>query len=40
LGLKESWKTVVDLKMVRDRVTEVSQHYGLAVDPDAYIWQL
>lgn len=40
LGLKESWKTVVDLKMVRDRVKEVSEHYGLAVDPDAYIWQL
>lgn len=40
LGLKESWKTVVDLKMVRDRVKEVSDHYGLAVDPDAFIWQL
>ena len=40
LGLKESWKTVVDLNMVRDRVKEVSEHYGLAVDPDAYIWQL
>lgn len=40
LGLKESWKTVVDLKMVRDRVKEVSEHYCLAVDPDAYIWQL
>ncbi len=40
LGLKESWKTVVDLKMVRERVNQVSEHYGLAVDPDAFIWQL
>ena len=40
LGLKESWKTVVDLKYVRDKVMEVSEHYGLKVDPDAYIWQL
>ena len=40
LGLKESWKTVVDLKMVRERVKQVSEHYGLAVDPDAFIWQL
>lgn len=40
LGIKESWKSVVDLKLVRDKVNEVSEKYGLKVDPDAYIWQL
>lgn len=41
LGLKESWKIhSVDLKFVRQRVMEISEKYGLVVDPDAYIWQL
>lgn len=41
LGMKECWKRMkVDLEMVRERVNEVSLKYGLAVDPDAYIWQL
>lgn len=41
LGYKQAWKPgKLDLKMVRDRVIEVSEHYGLEVNPDAYIWQL
>ena len=40
LGMKETWGLVVNLKAVRERITEVSNHYGLKVDPDAYIWQL
>ena len=41
LGMKDCWKTAkVDLKLVRDRIKEVSEKYGLAVDPDAFIWQL
>ena len=41
LGMKNCWKTMkVDLRMVREKVTEISEKYGLKVDPDAYIWQL
>lgn len=41
LGYKKAWKPLkLDLDMVRSRVVEVSEHYGLAVNPDAYIWQL
>lgn len=41
LGYKKAWKPMkLDLQMVRNRVVEVSEHYGLAVNPDAYIWQL
>ena len=41
LGMKNSWKGIrVDLQMVRETVTEISEKYGLKVDPDAYIWQL
>ena len=41
LGMKKSWKGIkVDLQMVREKVTEISEKYGLKVDPDAYIWQL
>ena len=41
LGMKNSWKGIkVDLQMVRDKVIEISEKYGLKVDPDAYIWQL
>ena len=41
LGYKQVWKPLkLDLSMVRDRVMQVSQHYGLAVNPDAYVWQL
>jgi simple sugar transport system ATP-binding protein len=41
LGFKQAWAPLkLDLKMVRDRITEISEKYGLFVDPDAYIWQL
>ena len=41
LGYKEAWKGIhLDMKKVREKVVEVSKHYGLAVNPDAYIWQL
>jgi simple sugar transport system ATP-binding protein len=41
LGMKNSWKGIkVDLTMVRARIVEISEKYGLKVDPDAYIWQL
>lgn len=41
LGMKDCWKTVkIDTEMVRKKIEEVSNRYGLAVDPDAYIWQL
>lgn len=41
LGFKNAWGPFkLDMKMVRDRIEEVSKKYGLAVDPDAYIWQL
>ena len=41
LGYKQAWKPLrLDLDMVKRRVEEVSSHYGLAVNPDAYIWQL
>lgn len=29
-----------DLDVVRSRVGELSEQYGLAVDPDVYVWQL
>ena len=41
LGMKDSWKGAkVDLPMVRRKIGEISEKYGLLVDPDAYIWQL
>ena len=41
LGYKEAWSPLkLDLAKVRGRIVEISQKYGLAVDPDAYIWQL
>ena len=30
----------LDLASVRRHIVAISEHYGLAVDPDAYIWQL
>ncbi|MBP3426754.1 MAG: ABC transporter ATP-binding protein [Clostridia bacterium] len=30
----------LDLNTVRRHIIAISEHYGLAVDPDAYIWQL
>ncbi len=41
LGYKQAWSALkLDLSMVRDRINEISNKYGLVVDPDAYIWQL
>ena len=33
-------KMKLDLAAVRKHIVEISEHYGLAVDPDAQIWQL
>ncbi len=41
MGYKKAWKFgYLDIKNVRERVVEISEHYGLKVNPDAYIWQL
>ncbi len=41
LGFKQAWSALkLDLQMVRNRILEISEKYGLAVDPDAYVWQL
>lgn len=41
LGYQKAWKPFkLDLSMVRERITAISERYGLAVDPDAFIWQL
>ncbi len=41
LGFKEAQKGLkLNLKIVKDKIEEISKKYGLHVDPDAYIWQL
>ena len=41
LGYKTAWKHAsIDLGEVRKRIDDISSKYGLAVNPDAYIWQL
>jgi general nucleoside transport system ATP-binding protein len=40
LGLKSSRGPLTDLGRVSDRIRQLSQTYGLKVDPEAYIWQL
>ena len=41
LGYKKAWKPFrLSLPEVRRRVVEISEKYSLAVNPDAYIWQL
>ena len=40
LGLKSSREPVLDLVKVSARIRELSQLYGLKVDPSACIWQL
>ena len=40
LGLPSGKLLVQDLKPVRKRIRELSDAYGLQMDPDAYIWQL
>ncbi|MCL4424261.1 MAG: ABC transporter ATP-binding protein [Firmicutes bacterium] len=39
LGLVTS-APVLDLKVVSKKITEISSSYGLAVNPEAYVWQL
>lgn len=40
LGLKSSRGPLTDLGRVSRRIRQLSQTYGLKVDPDAYIWHL
>lgn len=40
LGARIRRAAKLDLAAVRRRIVAISEHYGLAVDPDAYIWQL
>ncbi len=40
LGLKSSRGLVLDLDRVEKRVLELSEQYGLKVEPRAYVWQL
>ena len=40
LGLKSSREPALDLDKVSARIQELSQLYGLVVDPSAYVWQL
>lgn len=40
LGMKSSRGPMLDLARVRRRLIELSEAYGLKVDPDAYVWQL
>ena len=39
LGLREGGP-VLNLKPLRSRLAELSESYGLKVDPDAHVWQL
>jgi simple sugar transport system ATP-binding protein len=40
LGLRSSRRPLTDPDRVARRIRELSQAYGLKVDPDAYVWQL
>ena len=40
LGYRNAGEKRFNLKAVRSRIEEISSRYGLAVNPDAYIWQL
>ncbi len=40
LGLKSSREPRLDLDKVEKRIRQVSEQYGLKVDPKAYVWQL
>ena len=40
LGTKSTRRFVNDLGAVSERILELSEHYGLAVDPSAEVWQL
>ncbi len=40
LGMRSTRAPLLDLKRVSARIGELSQEYGLKVDPRAYVWQL
>lgn len=40
LGLRSSREPLLDLDRVTKRIQELSEAYGLRVDPRAYVWQL
>ena len=40
LGLKSAGQVLLDRQAARQRLQQISQDYGLAIDPDAFIWQL
>ena len=40
LGLKSKHEPLLDLDTVSKRIQDLSQAYGLKVDPSAYVWQL
>ncbi len=40
LGLRSSREPMLDLEQVSARIRELSQLYGLVVDPSVYVWQL
>jgi ABC-type uncharacterized transport system ATPase subunit len=40
LGLKSSRGVLTDLKAVSERIVELSNQYGLDIDPSALVWQL
>lgn len=40
LGLRSSREPLLDLDKVTERIRELSDAYGLKVDPRAYLWQL
>ncbi len=40
LGMKSTRRALLDLDRIRVRVRELSERYGLKVDPDVPIWQL
>ena len=40
LGLRSSREPLLDLKKVTSRIKELTEAYGLKVEPEAYVWQL
>ena len=40
LGLRSSREPLLDLDKVRKRIQELSEAYGIKVEPRAYVWQL
>jgi simple sugar transport system ATP-binding protein len=40
LGLRSSREPLLDLKKVTLRIKELTEAYGLKVEPEAYVWQL